>query len=382
MANDEKTNDVSLTAQFSQQLSTVSSLVRRGLQDIADHLAAEAARAAQEHSIELYKERRFEEAIATCNIGLDSVPTDGILWQIKGVCFAERGNYSEALNCIDRALEEQSDNPYCWSIKAHLLNKTGRSHEAIGCDDYAIELEPENPFLRKKKATHLAAYRKSVADALGIVLPTQYSQKAERILVVDDEEPIRKIIRGMLIWAGYRCQDVAGGLEALALLESGEHFDLLLCDLLNSPMDGAALLEQAKQRFPEMLAIVVTAVRDVPVALHCIGMGAYDYFNKPFERDVFLETVRGAFEYRRLRGESGFTAWATDNVARLLFPLVDEHLFIPLADGSRKHVRDLADGDVVSLQREGEQRWLRLVEREDRLTAVDFVPDQGTSNNE
>jgi hypothetical protein len=90
MADDEKTNEVSLTAQFSPQLSTRSSLVQRGLQDISDHLTAEATRTAQNQSIEFYKQHRFEEAIATCNVGLDLVPTDGILWQIKGVCFAEQ----------------------------------------------------------------------------------------------------------------------------------------------------------------------------------------------------------------------------------------------------------------------------------------------------
>ena len=49
---------------------------------------------------------------------------------------------------------------------------------------------------------------------------------AERILVVDDEEPIREVIVSILVSANYECRDAADGLQALALLESGETFDL------------------------------------------------------------------------------------------------------------------------------------------------------------
>ena len=55
---------------------------------------------------------------------------------------------------------------------------------------------------------------------------------AERILVVDDEDAIREIVTAMLQSSGYRCQQAASGLQALALLNSGEPFELVLSDLM------------------------------------------------------------------------------------------------------------------------------------------------------
>jgi CheY-like chemotaxis protein len=70
---------------------------------------------------------------------------------------------------------------------------------------------------------------------------------ADRILIVDDEEAIREIVHSMLTISGFRCQQAASGAEALALLESGEEFELILTDLMMGGMDGIALLERTKE---------------------------------------------------------------------------------------------------------------------------------------
>jgi len=128
---------------------------------------------------------------------------------------------------------------------------------------------------------------------------------SERILVVDDEEPIREIVCSMLIAGGkYDCVQAGSGEEALALLESGDEFALMLSDLMMTGMDGLALLERAKERVPEMPVVMVTAVHDISVALAAIRNGAYDYLLKPFEREQLLATVRRALENRRLKVEN------------------------------------------------------------------------------
>jgi len=126
----------------------------------------------------------------------------------------------------------------------------------------------------------------------------------ERILVVDDEEPIREVVCSMLGAAGYPCTPAASGNEALALLASGEEFELMLSDLMMAEMQGDILLERAKERFPNMPVIMVTAVSDLSVALSAIRNGAYDYLLKPFERDQLLNTVKRALENRRLKVEN------------------------------------------------------------------------------
>src|SRR4051812_42225098 len=138
------------------------------------------------------------------------------------------------------------------------------------------------------------------------MLPTgKLSEMAtERILVVDDEEPIREIISSMLSAAGYKTRQAASGMEALAILNSTGEFELMLSDLMMAELDGIALLERSKEKYPDMPVIMVTAVHDISVALAAIRNGAYDYLLKPFEREQLLAMVRRALEHRRLKLEN------------------------------------------------------------------------------
>lgn len=126
----------------------------------------------------------------------------------------------------------------------------------------------------------------------------------ERILVVDDEEPIREIVSSMLQNAGYECRQAGSGLEALSILEAGEKFELMLSDLMMPELDGIGLLERVKEKFPDIPVVMVTAVHDISVALAAIRNGAYDYLLKPFEREQLLAMVRRALENRRLKMEN------------------------------------------------------------------------------
>src|SRR5438477_556490 len=126
----------------------------------------------------------------------------------------------------------------------------------------------------------------------------------ERILVVDDEEPIREIISSMLNAAGYKTRQAASGMEALAILNATGEFELVLSDLMMAELDGIALLERAKEKYPDMPVIMVTAVHDISVALAAIRNGAYDYLLKPFEREQMLAMVKRALEHRKLKLEN------------------------------------------------------------------------------
>ena len=126
----------------------------------------------------------------------------------------------------------------------------------------------------------------------------------DRILVVDDEEAIREIVASMLTSAGYACKQAASGMEALAVLTSGEEFELMLSDLMMADLDGIGLLERTKEKYPDMPVVMVTAVHDISVALTAIRNGAYDYLLKPFEREQLLATVSRALENRRLKLEN------------------------------------------------------------------------------
>jgi putative nucleotidyltransferase with HDIG domain len=126
----------------------------------------------------------------------------------------------------------------------------------------------------------------------------------DRILVVDDEEPIREILSSMLTTAGYSCKQAGSGIEALAVLSQDNEFELMLSDLMMADLDGIGLLERTKEKYPDMPVVMVTAVHDISVALGAIRNGAYDYLLKPFEREQLLAVVSRALENRRLKMEN------------------------------------------------------------------------------
>src|ERR1051326_646761 len=126
----------------------------------------------------------------------------------------------------------------------------------------------------------------------------------ERILIVDDEDAIREVVSSMLTSANFVCTQAQSGKEALALLQSGDEFELMLSDMMMPVMDGEALLAATKERFPDMPVVMVTAMHDISIALNSIRNGAYDYLLKPFDREQLLATVRRALENRRLKLEN------------------------------------------------------------------------------
>jgi len=150
----------------------------------------------------------------------------------------------------------------------------------------------------------LSDYFRHLAGGLQSPIDFCVSPMPDRILVVDDEEPIREIVASMLGTAGYACKQAASGMEALAILTSGEEFELMLSDLMMADLDGIGLLERTKEKYPDMPVVMVTAVHDISVALAAIRNGAYDYLLKPFEREQLLNTVSRALENRRLKVEN------------------------------------------------------------------------------
>src|SRR5208282_3585736 len=170
---------------------------------------------------------------------------------------------------------------------------------------------------------------------------------SDRILVVDDDEAIREIVCAILAAAGYSWKQASSGMEALALLNSGEEFELMLSDLMMADLDGIGLLERTKEKFPDMPVVMVTAVHDISVALAAIRNGAYDYLLKPFEREQLLNAVGRALENRRLKVEN--RTYQT-NLEALVRARTDE-LRAAMADLERSYDITLqALGDALDLK--------------------------------
>ena len=124
--------------------------------------------------------------------------------------------------------------------------------------------------------------------------------QSARILVVDDKQSFRFMIKGYLDDAGYQTNCVAGGAEALAELEH-TRFDLVLSDMVMPDMDGVMLLRQVRSRHPQIPFMLVTAHGSVDNAVAAMKEGADDYLLKPLNREELLVVVERLLEHARLR---------------------------------------------------------------------------------
>jgi two-component system, NtrC family, response regulator AtoC len=121
----------------------------------------------------------------------------------------------------------------------------------------------------------------------------------KNILVIDDEENMRHMLRAVLNKAGFRAVEAADGEQALELIGS-EHFDLALCDVRMPKMDGMRFLYEAQKKPAPPLIIMMSAYGDRKSALDAVRAGAYDYISKPFDKEDLLLTVRKAEERESL----------------------------------------------------------------------------------
>jgi two-component system response regulator AtoC len=124
-----------------------------------------------------------------------------------------------------------------------------------------------------------------------------------RVLVVDDEESLRLVVRTFLKRAGYEVEVAASGEEALALVETFGP-DVILTDVKMPRMGGLDLLATLKAKGSEATVIVMSAYGNVDLALEAMKAGAYDYLHKPFKADEVLLCLRKAEERESLRREN------------------------------------------------------------------------------
>lgn len=123
------------------------------------------------------------------------------------------------------------------------------------------------------------------------------------ILIVDDEVNIRSALVTILEKRGHRVLAVGTGEEAWSVLQDTP-IDLILTDLKMPGLGGIELLRRVKDGHPDTEVVVMTAYGSVETAVEAMRLGAYDYVNKPIEKDRFPVVVEKALERRRLAVEN------------------------------------------------------------------------------
>ena len=134
--------------------------------------------------------------------------------------------------------------------------------------------------------------------------PTMKTNAA--ILVVDDEEVVRRSFQRVLASERCRVEAVGDGEQAIRAMEA-RAFDIVLLDLRMPGMDGMAVLRTMKGRWPEGEVIVITGYPSVDTAKEAIRLGAWGYLAKPLAPREVIEAANGAMEHKHwtLRREAG-----------------------------------------------------------------------------
>ncbi len=128
--------------------------------------------------------------------------------------------------------------------------------------------------------------------------------KTIRILVVDDEQSVRKVLSQVLRDDGFTVTEAADGEEAIAAFEE-KPFHLVITDIVMPGVDGIELLEKIKKRNPETQVIIITSHASMDTAIQALRCGAYDYLFKPFEDINLISAVtKRAIEKIRLTSEN------------------------------------------------------------------------------
>ncbi len=124
-----------------------------------------------------------------------------------------------------------------------------------------------------------------------------------RILLVDDDSSVRRVLQFKLEKRGYSVETASDGLEALQLLKENP-FDLLLSDIRMPKMDGIELLGKAKSAQPNIKVVLITAHATVTQAVQAVKLGAFDYITKPFEDDELFVAIDKALQFEKLESEN------------------------------------------------------------------------------
>lgn len=141
---------------------------------------------------------------------------------------------------------------------------------------------------------------------MGMVWPFGFSTGDKvclgRVLVVDDEESIRSLLRMMLTQAGYDVEEAEDGGKAVEILNSGDNplmVDVIICDIRMPRINGVEAIRYFRAQYPSLPVIVLTGYHDEQLAFSLLKQGVVEHIEKPAERDRILSSVARAIAQRR-----------------------------------------------------------------------------------
>jgi len=130
-------------------------------------------------------------------------------------------------------------------------------------------------------------------------VPAEPGSERTTVLVVDDEEGIRKALERFLTRLGYQVAVAANATEALERL-AADRPQTMLCDIRMPDTSGVELLPKVLAQDPDLAVIMLTAIDEPRTAIECLKLGAYDYLIKPVDLDELELALQHALRQRQL----------------------------------------------------------------------------------
>src|SRR5256885_6856060 len=115
------------------------------------------------------------------------------------------------------------------------------------------------------------------------------TEQTRHLLIVEDEAPLRQAIAEQLEDHGYHVEQAESGEAAISRLADFA-FDIIITDLRLPGIDGSSVVEAAVERYPDIVAIVITGYGTFKDAVNAIKRGAHDFVSKPFQIDALLRS--------------------------------------------------------------------------------------------
>ena len=115
------------------------------------------------------------------------------------------------------------------------------------------------------------------------------------VLVVDDEESIRKLLTRWLAGWGYQSKEAANANDAIEQM-TAEPAAIMLCDVMMPVHDGVWLAEQVRTRWPQTAVVMASSAQDMETVMRMRKQGAVDYVTKPFGREMLRQALQRASE--------------------------------------------------------------------------------------
>ena len=188
-----------------------------------------------------------------------------------------------------------------------------------------------------------------------IATPGEPSTEAApaRILVVDDEDTLRRLTRRHLEKAGYLCRDAADAAEARSRLEE-QPFEVVLCDVRMPGESGLDLIRHITERHPSVASIIVTGHATTDTAIEALRLGVSDYLKKPFGTAQLRAVVAQTLESRK-------SADPKSSYAAQLFAKGHDAILKKIAEEAAETLLAAKDGDKLHIVRETADLWFHTL---------------------